>query len=73
MPSRTPKVEPIATSSSALQNSSPASAGRNKTAAHRLPKRASKGSISVVNPKRRMTPAKKTPPRIRLMPKHRPP
>ena len=36
IPSRTPKVEPMATSNSALQNSSPASAGRNSTAAQRF-------------------------------------
>ena len=45
----------------------------NRTAAQRLPKRDSKGSMRVVNPSRRMRPEKKMPPRIRLMPKHRPP
>src|SRR5437762_14374977 len=61
MPRMTPKVEPIATSSSALQNTSPAIAGRKRTAAHRFPNRASNGSMSVVNPKRRIVAAKKTP------------
>ena len=37
MPSSTPNVEPIATRSSALQNSSPASAGSTSTAAQCLP------------------------------------
>ena len=46
----TPKVEPSATSSSALQNISASIAGTDKTAAQRAPKRASNGSMSVVKP-----------------------
>ena len=45
----TPKVDPIATSSSALQNISASIAGSDRTTAQRGPKRASNGSISVVN------------------------
>ena len=44
----TPKVEPSATSSSALQNISANIAGSDSTAAHAGPKRASNRSMSVV-------------------------
>ena len=56
MPRTTPNVEPSATSNSALQNISPASAGSDSTAAQRLPKRASNGSISVVKLERAHAP-----------------
>jgi hypothetical protein len=68
-----PKVAPMATRSSALQKTSPNIAGRNRTAAHCFPKRASNGSIKVVNLSRLIRPAKKSPPRMRLMPKQSPP
>ncbi|MCG3163297.1 MAG: hypothetical protein JMDDDDMK_04686 [Acidobacteria bacterium] len=69
----TPNVEPMATSNSALQKTSPIIAGKNSTAAQCLPNRASNGSTSVVNSNRRIRPAKINPPRIRLTPKQRPP
>ena len=52
----TPHVAPIATSSSALQNTSPSMAGRNNTAAQPRPNRDSNGSISVVNSNWRISP-----------------
>ena len=45
----TPKVEPSATSSSALQNISASIAGTDSTTAQPGPNRASNGSMSVVN------------------------
>ena len=43
------------------------------TAAHRLPKRDSNGSTSVVNSRARIRRAKNRPPSTRLRPKHKPP
>ena len=69
----TPNVAPMATMSSALQNSSPRMAGMDNTAAHFLPNRSSNGSINVVYPLFCITEAKNIPPTIKLKPKPTPP